>query len=264
MNLEGLRALLEGLRAGDVDVDGVVSALRAGPLRTDHLPWADLDHHRALRQGLPEVVYGEGKPVEQVVEIARRLHEDGDAILVTRLAAEAQDVLLAEFPRARVNRPARTCLLNPPAQRERADEPFVAIVAAGTSDLPVAEEAVEVCVAMDVAYRTYYDVGVSGLHRLLRHVPDLQRASAVVAVAGMEGALPAVVSGLVACPVIGVPTSVGYGTAFEGVAPLLSMLNSCAPGLVVTNIDNGFSAGVAAARIVKAIRSAKVEGRDRP
>ena len=119
-----------------------------------------------------------------------------------------------------------------------------------------AEEAVEVCLAMSVPTRSWYDVGVSGLHRLLRHVPELQRASAIIVVAGMEGALPSVVGGLVSCPVFGVPTSIGYGTSFGGVAPLLSMLNSCAPGLMVSNIDNGFSAGVAAARVVRAIRAA--------
>lgn len=254
VNLETLRRLLESVRTGESDVDSVLAALQSGPFRTDELPYATLDHHRPLRQGLPEVVYGEGKRTEEIVEITRKLSAKGDPILVSRLAVEAQDALEEAFPDARMNRRARTCLVNPPSLRDSDEEPFVGIVAAGTSDLPVAEEAVEVCVTMNVPSRTYYDVGVSGIHRLLNHVPSLQRASAVVVVAGMEGALPSVVAGLVACPVIGVPTSVGYGTSFGGVAPLLSMLNSCAPGLTVSNIDNGFSAAVAAARVVLAIR----------
>ncbi|HSW28782.1 MAG TPA: nickel pincer cofactor biosynthesis protein LarB [Longimicrobiales bacterium] len=254
MNRDEIVRLLERLQAGDVALDAVVDALRAGPFRTEQLAYADLDHHRALRQGLPEVVYGEGKTSEQIVEIARRLAQGGQPILVTRLGPEEQALLEATFPGVRTNPRARTCLLNPPEVPD--GEPFVGVVAAGTSDLPVAEEAVEVCLAMSVPTRSWYDVGVSGLHRLLRHVPELQRASAIVVVAGMEGALPSVVGGLVSCPVFGVPTSIGYGTSFGGVAPLLSMLNSCAPGLMVSNIDNGFSAGVAAARVVRAIRAA--------
>ncbi len=256
MNREELRRLLVDLREGDAEVDAVLAALQAGPFRTDRLPFATLDHHRALRQGLPEVVYGEGKRTEEIVEIVRTLSGNGDAILASRLSPEAQDALRSEFAASRINRHARTCLVNPPPERDRGeDEPFVGIVAAGTSDLPVAEEAVEVCIAMDIPRRTYYDVGVSGLHRLLEHVDGLQRAAALVVVAGMEGALPSVVAGLVSCPVIGVPTSVGYGTSFGGIAPLLAMLNSCAPGLTVANIDNGFSAGVAAARVVQAVRA---------
>jgi hypothetical protein len=254
MNREEIVRLLERLQAGEIALDAVVDALRAGPFRTEQLEYADLDHHRALRQGLPEVVYGEGKTAEQIVEITRRLAHGGQPILVTRLTPEDQALLEASFPGVRTNARARTCLLNAPQVPD--GEPFVGVVAAGTSDLPVAEEAVEVCRAMAVPTRSWYDVGVSGLHRLLRHVPELQRASAVVVVAGMEGALPSVVGGLVACPVFGVPTSVGYGTSFGGIAPLLSMLNSCAPGLMVSNIDNGFSAGVAAARVVRAIRAA--------
>lgn len=255
MNREDIIRLLERLQAGEIGLDAVVDELRAGPFRTEQLAFADLDHHRALRQGLPEVVYGEGKTTEEILEITRRLAQGGQPILVTRLRPEDHALLEEAWPEARSNRRARTCLLNPPQVPEAG--PFVGVVAAGTSDLAVAEEAVEVCRTMSVPTRSWYDVGVSGLHRLLRHVPDLQRASAVIVVAGMEGALPSVVAGLVACPVFGVPTSVGYGTSFGGVAPLLSMLNSCAPGLTVSNIDNGFSAGVAAARVVRALRAAR-------
>ncbi|MHB1193510.1 MAG: nickel pincer cofactor biosynthesis protein LarB [Longimicrobiales bacterium] len=262
MNRDEIVRLLERLQAGDLTLDAVVDQLRAGPFRTEQLEYADLDHHRALRQGLPEVVYGEGKTSEQIVEITRRLAQGGEPILVTRLGPAERALLEATFPGVRTNPLARTCLLNPPEVPE--GEPFVGVVAAGTSDLPVAEEAVEVCLAMSVPTRSWYDVGVSGLHRLLRHVPELQRASAIVVVAGMEGALPSVVGGLVSCPIFGVPTSVGYGTNFGGVAPLLSMLNSCAPGLMVSNIDNGFSAGVAAARVVRAIQAASPAPEARP
>ncbi len=257
MNRDELAGLLTRLQRGEITVGEAVDVLRAGPFRTEQLPFADLDHHRELRQGLPEVVYGEGKAVEEIVEIVQRLEKGGQPILVTRLRPDDQALLGATFPSSRINARARTCLVNPPGVGTAADEePFVGVVAAGTSDLGVAEEAVEACAAMAVPTRAWYDVGVSGLHRLLRHVPDLQRASALVVVAGMEGALPSVVAGLVSCPVFGVPTSVGYGASFGGVAPLLAMLNSCAPGLTVANIDNGFSAGVAAARVVRAVCSA--------
>jgi len=256
MNQDELAELLARLQRGEITVEAAVGVLRAGPFKTEQLPYADLDHHRSLRQGLPEVVYGEGKTTEEIVEIVRRLEKGGQPILVTRLRPEDQALLGATFSSARMNPRARTCLVNPPGDTEGAERaPHVGVVAAGTSDLAVAEEAVEACAAMSVPTRTWYDVGVSGLHRLLRHVPDLQKASALVVVAGMEGALPSVVAGLVSCPVFGVPTSVGYGTSFGGVAPLLAMLNSCAPGLTVANIDNGFSAGVAAARVVRAIRA---------
>jgi len=257
MNRDEVAGLLARLQRGEITLEAAVDALRAGPFRTEQLGFADLDHHRALRQGLPEVVYGEGKTAEQILEIVRRLEKGGQPILVTRLRPDDQALLGATFPGARVNPRARTCIVNPPGDATAADgEPFVGVVAAGTSDLAVAEEAVEACAAMAVPTRTWYDVGVSGLHRLLRHVSDLQKASALVVVAGMEGALPSVVAGLVSCPVYGVPTSIGYGASFGGVAPLLAMLNSCAPGLTVANIDNGFSAGVAAARVVRSIRSA--------
>jgi len=257
MNQDELAGLLTRLRRGEITVEAAVDALRAGPFRTEQLPFADLDHHRELRQGLPEVVYGEGKTTDEILEIVRRLEKGGRPILVTRLRPDDQALLAATFAPVRVNARARTCLVNPPGDALAPDgAPYVGVVAAGTSDLAVAEEAVEACAAMAVPTRTWYDVGVSGLHRLLRHVPDLQKASALVVVAGMEGALPSVVAGLVACPVFGVPTSVGYGTSFGGVAPLLAMLNSCAPGLTVANIDNGFSAGVAAARVVRQVREA--------
>jgi NCAIR mutase (PurE)-related protein len=223
----------------------------------DELPYATLDHHRHLRQGLAEVVYGEGKTVEEVLGIAERLSAPGVPVLLTRLGQEHAAGLKERFPEGRINERGRTFLIHPPAERgPGAGLPFVAVVSGGTADLPVAEEAVEVCVAMDVPVHRIYDVGVAGLHRILSKVESLREAAAVVVVAGMEGALPSVVGGLVGAPIFAVPTSIGYGASFQGLAPLLAMLNSCAPGVTVSNIDNGFSAGIAAARVAKAIASA--------
>ena len=258
MTEEELRVLLEGVRSGETPPDEVVRRLQEGPLRTDDLPFATLDHHRSLRQGLAEVVYGEGKTTDEVLEIGKRLAAHGGAVLLTRLDTEKKAALIASFPEARINERARTCLLNPPAEKNPEDgSAFVAVVSGGTADLPVAEEAVEVCVAMEVPIQRIYDVGVAGLHRVLQQVPNLRRASAVVVAAGMEGALPSVVGGLVSAPVIAVPTSVGYGASFHGLAALLAMLNSCAPGVTVCNIDNGLSAGIAAARVAKAVARAQ-------
>ncbi len=257
MTPEELRSLIEDVAQGRVHPEDAVERLRDGPFRWDDLPFATLDHHRSVRQGLAEVVYGEGKSPEELVGIVDRLAAPGVPVLVTRLEPERQALLGDRFPGCRSNSRARTCLVNPPDEREPGGgEPFAAIVTGGTADLAVAEEAAEVCVASGVALRRIYDVGVAGLHRLVRHVSELRRASVIVVVAGMEGALPSVVGGLVSCPVFAVPTSVGYGASFQGLAALLAMLNSCAPGVTVSNIDNGFSAGIAAARVVKALSRA--------
>ncbi len=266
MTPDELRALLESVAAGTASAEEAIRKLKDGPLRQEELGFATLDHHRHLRQGLGEVVYGEGKTVDETVEIAQRLSEPGGPILLTRLDQEKMEALHGRFPGARFNQRARTCLVNPPDERgpevgpEHPPEPFVAVVSGGTSDLPVAEEVVEVCVAMEVAVHRIYDVGVAGLHRVLTKVSRLREAAAVVVVAGMEGALPSVVGGLVSSPVFAVPTSIGYGASFQGLAALLGMLNSCAPGVTVSNIDNGFSAGIAAARVVKAVASAGASG----
>ena len=257
MTPEDLRALLEAVARGDIPTSEAAETLRRGPLRQDDLGFASLDHHRHLRQGLGEVVYGEGKTVEDTLEIATRLSEPGLPILLTRLDGDKMAALEGRFPGARFNPRARTCLVNPLEELGPGEgRPFVAVVSGGTSDLPVAEEAVEVCVAMNVPVQRIYDVGVAGLHRILNKVPELREATAVVVVAGMEGALPSVVGGLVSAPVFAVPTSVGYGASFQGLAALLAMLNSCAPGVTVSNIDNGFSAGIAAARVVKMVEEA--------
>ncbi|MCJ7630257.1 MAG: nickel pincer cofactor biosynthesis protein LarB [Longimicrobiales bacterium] len=257
MRSEEIKALLDGVADGSVRVDEAVARLKDGPLRQDELSFATLDHHRHLRQGLAEVVYGEGKTIEEILEIARRLSAPGVPVLLTRLSPEKLAALENQFPDARLNPRGRTCLVHPPPEKGSDDGlPFVAVVSGGTADLPVAEEAAEVCVAMGVPVHRIYDVGVAGLHRILSKVGKLREAAAVVVVAGMEGALPSVVGGLVGSPVFAVPTSVGYGASFHGLAALLAMLNSCAPGVTVSNIDNGFSAGIAAARVAKAVAAA--------
>ena len=261
MTTDELRALLEGVAGGNISAEAATERLKDGPLRQDDLGFATLDHHRRLRQGLAEVVYGEGKLTPELLEIAMRLSASGVPVLLTRLDPDKITALQNRFPDARINARGRTVLVNPPREKGPGEGvPFVAVVSAGTADLPVAEEAVEVCVSMDVAVQRIYDVGVAGLHRVLSKVGSLREASAVVVVAGMEGALPSVVGGLVASPVFAVPTSVGYGASFQGLAALLGMLNSCAPGVTVSNIDNGFSAGIAAARVVKAVAAARAQG----
>jgi len=257
---EELKALMEGVADGRIPAEEAVQQLKHGPLRHDELAYANLDHHRHLRQGLAEVVYGEGKTIEEILEIAGRLSAPGVPVLLTRLDPEKLSALEKRFPEGRLNHRARTFLVHPPEEKDpERGVPFVAVVSGGTADLPVAEEAVEVCVAMGVSVHRVYDVGVAGLHRILGKVDRLQEAVAVVVVAGMEGALPSVVGGLVSSPVFAVPTSVGYGASFQGLAALLAMLNSCAPGVTVSNIDNGFSAGIAAARVARAVASSQTQ-----
>ena len=263
MKPEELSALLRAVAEGRTSVADAAATLEQGPLREDLLPFATLDHHRRLRQGLAEVVFGQGKTVEETLAIAARLSEAGDPVLLTRLSPEQTESLLGRFPSARDNVRARTLIIHPPDERgPEAADPYVAVVSGGTADLPVAEEAAEVCVAMDVPIQRIYDVGVAGLHRILARAEALRKASAVVVVAGMEGALPSVVGGLVGAPVFAVPTSIGYGASFHGLAALLAMLNSCAPGVTVSNIDNGFSAGLAAGRVATAVAAAREHAKD--
>jgi len=245
MDEQALRALLESYRSGAVDLDQVVQRMRNLPF--EDLGFAKVDHHRAIRCGFPEVVYCEGKTVEQVVAIIEAKVAGGGNVLATRASESAAGAVADRFPQADCCSLARTVTI-----RQRDPEPcpgHVAIVAAGTSDLPVAEEARVTAEIMDQTTRTFYDVGVAGIHRLLAHSGELQAANVLVVVAGMEGALASVVGGLVDRPVIAVPTSVGYGASFGGLAALLAMLNSCASGVTAVNIDNGFAAGYSAALI---------------
>ena len=208
--------------------------------------FAKIDHHRALRDALPEVVLGQGKTPEQVAEIARRLAGRAGRVLVTRADRACADAVLAALPDATYHETARAITVD---RRNDPKQPGVTVLCAGTADLPVAEEAAVTAELMGSAVERVNDVGVAGLHRLLDHLPSLRDARAIVAVAGMEGALPSVVAGLVAVPVIAVPTSIGYGASFGGITPLLAMLNACAAGVAVVNIDNGFGAGYLAAVI---------------
>ncbi len=239
-----LRALLASVAEGRTGIEAALGELR-------HLPYEDIgyakvDHHRGLRDWMPEVVLGEGKTADQIVGIARALLEHADRLLVTRIQPEAAAVLLAAVPDAKHHQMAR-CVTVERAPVLKQDG--VAVVCAGTADLPVAEEAAITAEMCGNAVRRMHDVGVAGIHRLLDQVPVLREARALVVVAGMEGALPSVVAGLVNAPVIAVPTSIGYGASFGGLAPLLAMLNSCAAGVGVVNIDNGFGAGYLAASI---------------
>ncbi len=247
MRRERVRALLDEVAAGRLAVGDALSQLDDAPL--EELGFATLDHHRALRQGFPEVVFGEGKTPEQLVSICEHLAAKGDGFLVTRTPESAREALSAAWPAAEVNVLARTVLLRATAAPAR-DAREVAVVTAGTSDLPVSEEAAVTLDAAGVGVRRVTDVGVAGIHRVLARRETLRDAAVVIVVAGMDGALPSVIGGLVRCPVIAVPTSVGYGAAFGGLAPLLTMLNSCAAGVTVCNIDNGFGAAVAASRIL--------------
>lgn len=250
-----LFALLEKVKREEMSTEEALGILQNAPFKTTQLPFAELDHHRSLRQGIGEVVYGESKTAEQIITIAEHLSHGEQAVLVTRLDPEKIAAIEQRFPDGRTNIVGRTFIVNAkPVKGSASGEPFVAILAAGTSDAYAAEEACEVCVAMDTAFEKYYDVGVAGLHRLLDKQDALKKASALVVVAGMEGALPSVVGGLFGKPIFAVPTSVGYGASFGGIAALLAMLNSCAAGVAVVNIDNGFSAGYAACQVVREVK----------
>jgi pyridinium-3,5-biscarboxylic acid mononucleotide synthase len=243
---EHVRDLLAHVADGSLEVARAAELLAFEPIET--LPFATIDHHRALRQGFPEVIYGAGKTAEQIGEIALRIAARGEAVLATRLSEDAAEHLRTLIPEIELNRTARTAHL-PGATAAPRGIGTVAIVTAGTSDLPVAEEAAVTLDALGDCVARVTDVGVAGIHRVLAKRDELASASVVIVIAGMDGALPSVVGGLVRSPVIAVPTSVGYGAAFAGIAPLLTMLNSCAAGVTVVNIDNGFGAAVAASRI---------------
>jgi pyridinium-3,5-biscarboxylic acid mononucleotide synthase len=243
-----IRQLLEGVRRGATSVDDAVAELK-------DLPYADLgyaavDHHRALRQGSPEVVFGQGKTAAQIVGIARELARTGQNVLVTRLDADKARETLVALPELRYVELAQTATLEHAPIPQLGTRP-VALVSAGTSDLPVAEECAETLRMLGAAVERVYDVGVAGIHRLLSKRDVFDRTGVVIVIAGMEGALPSVIGGMVAGPVIAVPTSVGYGVSFGGLAAMAGMLSSCASGVVVCNIDNGFGAAYAAARILR-------------
>ena len=243
------RDVLARVASGALAPDDALDALALAPL--EQLGFATIDHHRGLRQGHPEVIYAAGKLPTETAAIAERIAARGDGVLVTRADAATRELLAARFPACVVNARAGTARVPAASPAARGAGP-VLIVTAGTSDLPVAEEAAETAVALGDEVVRVTDVGVAGLHRVLGVRDELLAAAVVIVVAGMDGALPSVVGGLVRAPVIAVPTSVGYGASFGGLGALLAMLNSCAAGVTVVNIDNGFGAAVAASRITHA------------
>jgi NCAIR mutase (PurE)-related protein len=245
MNEQAVRRLLEAVAQGEVSP--AVATGRLKQLSVDNLGFARLDRHRQLRTGFPEVIYGTGKTPDQVAAIAGRMAEAGIPVLATRCSMEIYEAVRARLPDATYH-PVARCITwspGPPAPRIGS----VVVATGGTTDIPVAEEAAITAEMGGSRVERLWDVGVAGIHRLLEEREHLYRANVIVAVAGMEGALPSVIGGLVDRPVIAVPTSVGYGAAFGGLAPLLGMLNACAPGVAVVNIDNGFGAGYLAAMI---------------
>ena len=237
--------LLRDFRAGRATLEQTLQAFQAAPLAD--LGFAQVDTHRALRKGFPEVVYGAGKTTAQIVSIARHLAAHESRFLITRVTPAQARAVRRAVKLAVYHEAARCVTVDQKPGAKRAGR--IAVLCAGTSDLPVAEEAAVTADIMGNTVERIYDVGVAGLHRMLARLPSIQEASVLIVVAGMEGALPSVVAGLVGKPVIAVPTSVGYGASFGGVAALLGMLNSCGSGVVVVNIDNGFGAGYAAAQI---------------
>jgi hypothetical protein len=237
--------LLEKFRDGKMSLTAVLRAFQAPPVAD--LGFAQVDTHRALRKGFPEVIYGGSKTAAQVVAIARQLRRREERLLITRLDESQARAVKRQFKDARHHRLARCVTIDTQPLPKRPGA--IAVICAGTSDLPVAEEAAVTADIMGNRVERIHDVGVAGLHRLLNKLELIQKARVLIVVAGMEGALPSVVAGLVSRPVIAVPTSVGYGANFSGLTPLLSMLNSCASGVTVVNIDNGFGAGFAASQI---------------
>jgi NCAIR mutase (PurE)-related protein len=253
MERDGLKRILDSVRTGRLSVAKAMEQIRQ--VGMDELGFATLDLHRAVRRGFPEVVFGQGKTDEQVVAITRRLHEAGQTVLVTRVGPEVHEAVVRVLPKAEYHPLARAVVVR--RGRPKKGRPGIVVLTAGTSDIGVAEEAAIVAELMGNKVERVYDVGVAGLHRLMEHRDKLLSARVLVVVAGMEGALPSVVAGLTDCPVIGVPTSTGYGAGAHGEAALLAMLNSCAGGLTVVNIDNGFGAGYAASQINSAGRKSR-------
>ncbi len=245
MYQEYIRDLLQQVRDKNISTETALEKFKNLPY--EEMGFAKLDHHRQIRQGFPEVIYCPGKEKEQVVEIAKRLVDSRSTVLATRATEEIYTELRKEFPHAEYHRAAGAVVIR--SGEALSGVGLVAVVSAGTADIPVAEEAALTAELVGARVDKIFDVGVAGIHRLLTHGEKIRKARVVVVVAGMEGALASVVGGLVERPVVAVPTSVGYGAHFNGLAPLLTMLNSCATGVTVVNIDNGFGAGYAAALI---------------
>jgi len=247
-----IRSILEQLSSGDINTDAAESLVES--YYFGDLGFANVDHHRSRRQGFPEVIFGQNKTTEQTVRIAEEILRHESIVLATRLSVETLDAMSVRFPEGDRNDAARTFVVGMPEPDRDGTHGTILVVSAGTSDLPVSEEAAVTARAMKNEVETLYDVGVAGIHRLLARRDLIESASCIVVVAGMEGALPSVVGGLVNVPVIACPTSVGYGASLNGLAALFGMLNSCASGVTVVNIDNGFGAGYAAS-LINRVRS---------
>ena len=247
MQAEQIQKLLEQVKSGQMEISDAMEKLRHLPF--EDLGFANVDHHRQIRRGFPEVIYCPGKTTEQIIEIFDSLAQRGNNVLATRAEQHVFDAMVASkrIPNVRYEKLARAIILE---QKELPQsKSILPIVTAGTSDIPVASEAKVTAEIMGQRTELICDVGVAGLHRLFKHIPKLQQANIIIVVAGMEGALASVLGGLVSCPVIAVPTSIGYGASFQGLSALLTMLNSCASGITVVNIDNGFGAGFSASMI---------------
>ena len=246
MDTDTLRRLLASLSRGEISVDEALERLKDLPF--EDIGLACIDHHRSLRKGISEVIFGEGKEVGEILAIMERMAEQGENIMATRLSSEKATQIQGKYKDSVYHERARVLTLtkNPIKIQGRGT---ILVISAGTSDIPVADEAAITARFMGNEVETIYDLGVAGIHRVLSHRERLTKASVIIVVAGMEGALPSVVGGLVDKPVIGVPTSVGYGASFQGIAAVLGMLNACAAGVTVVNIDNGFGAGYAASII---------------
>jgi hypothetical protein len=247
MSREDLEKILDDVKRGRLSTEEARRKIQTLPF--EDLGFAKVDHHRAIRCGAPEVIFCQGKTTPEILKIAESIIKSGNDLLATRASAEVAQAIKGKFPKAKYNEKARTITLR--QKKAARKKGLVTVVSAGTSDIPVAEEARVTAEFMGVRTKSLYDVGVAGIHRLLSNYEDLSRASVIVVVAGMEGALPSVVGGLVDKPVIAVPTSVGYGASFGGLTALLAMLNSCASGVSVVNIDNGFGGGYIAALIAR-------------
>ena len=244
MDRKKLRRLLQKFKRGNLAIDPLLAQLQFLPY--ENIGFASIDHHRAIRQHVPEVIFCPGKTTEQVVKIASRLHQHGAPVLATRADPATAHALLTVHPRSNYHEQSRTVVVGPVPARKTG---HIIIVTAGTADIPIAEEAKVTAEVLGSAVTTIYDVGVAGLYRLLDRLPEFTKARVFVVIAGMDGVLPSVIGGIVNQPIIAVPTSRGYGTGKDGVAALHTMLNSCAPGIGVMNIDNGFGAGCLAHKI---------------
>ena len=245
MRIDDIHKLLADYKAGIASEEDIIKLIQTAPLAD--LGFAKVDTHRSLRKDFPEVIFGQGKTPKQIVEIAQKLLTIEKCVLVTRASIEQADFFIKHIPDAKYHESAKCIVVEREPLPKRPG--YIAILCAGTSDIPIAEEAAITASIMGNNVERIYDVGVAGIHRLFSKIDIIRSANVIIAVAGMEGALPSVVAGLVAIPVIAVPTSIGYGTSFGGLTALLAMLNSCASGILVVNIDNGFGAGCAASQI---------------